>query len=197
MTRCYKAEMLCFCKWSKTKIPAFLLIAHVVQPQQKKKSPWQRFVTNSKRGNKLLYFQWIMHTRAFSKDSYHELTAELMWYWRICVKTTSASFRNALHFGLKKHFLWESLVGLESSTIQGSQPHWRPGQAVIMVKLWWRCWRYGELVLKYNQEKSLKNNFPQKKKKKSITSLSWQFRFNATPLENAEPDSDKYLWVFW
>lgn len=160
----------------------------------KKKTPWQRFVTNSKRGNKLLYFQWIMHTRAFSKDSYHELTAELMWYWRICVKTTSASFRNALHFGLKKHFLWESLVGLESSTIQGSQPHWRPGQAVIMVKLWWRCWRYGELVLKYNQEKSLKNNFPQKKKKNQ--SLNFLDNSDLTPLPLKMPNLIQTN-IFW
>lgn len=37
---------------------------------------------------------------------------------------------------LKKDNSSESLVGLESSTIQRSQPQWRPGQAVIMVKLW-------------------------------------------------------------
>lgn len=54
----------------------------------------------------------------------------------------------------KKDNSSESLVGLESSTIQRSQPQWRPGQAVIMVKLWWGCWRYGEPVLKHHQEDS-------------------------------------------
>ncbi len=37
MTHCYKGEMVCFCKWSKTKMPAFLLIAMLCSLSKKKK----------------------------------------------------------------------------------------------------------------------------------------------------------------
>lgn len=66
-----------------------------------------------------------------------------------------------------------------------------------MVKLWGGCWRYGELVLKYNQEKLYLCNLYLKNTSKinHLPFLTTEYKLNVTPLENVEPDSDTNIYV--